>query len=243
MEEMTLPKEATATTKSNLLAYFETHDVNYVAEDGVFKNLSTGETYKGRAEIGAMLHYMYHVAFDAKAEFTSYIIMENKAQVEGFFKGKHIGEINGIKPTNKEVNVPLCVTYDLKDGLIKEARIYMLVDVLLQQLGITGAAPKPKVTFLVRDIFQLKFGHFKEAKKLLEEAAQNQMMPEAQQMRVLTDFTGDAYRLIFEEGFDNLADYEISLSSSMRTDEWQAWYERFKPHIERSHREILKQVM
>jgi len=60
---------------------------------------------------------------------------------------------------------------------------------------------------------------------------------------VLTDFTGDAYRLIFEEGFDNLADYEISLSSSMKTEEWQKWYERFKPNVERSHREILKQVL
>ena len=81
------------------------------------------------------------------------------------------------------------------------------------------------------------------SKKLLEEATQKNMLPEAQQARVLTDFTGDAYRLIFEEGFENLADYEISLTSSMKTPEWQEWYERFKPHVERSHREILKQVV
>ena len=67
-------------------------------------------------------------------------------------------------------------------------------------------------------------------------------MPETQQMRVLTDFTGDSYRLIFEEGFDNLADYEVSLSSSMKADEWQQWYEKFKPHVESSHREILRQI-
>ena len=47
----------------------------------------------------------------------------------------------------------------------------------------------------------------------------------------------------FEEGFDSLASYEQSLTSSMKTDEWQAWYERFKPLVERSHREILKQIL
>jgi len=94
----------------------------------------------------------------------------------------------------------------------------------------------------VRDIFQLKFGHFRDAKKLLDEAAEKQMLPEAQQMRVLTDFTGESYRLIFEEGFDNLADYEVSLTSSMKAEEWQQWYEKFKPHVEKSYREILRQI-
>jgi hypothetical protein len=243
MEEMTTQKGALTPVEQSVLAYFETHDLNYVAEDAVFRNLSTGEVHKGRAEIGAMLHYIYHVAFDAKAEVKSYIITENKAQIEAIFKGRHIGEIAGIKATNKEISVPLNVNYELKNGLIQEARIYMLTDVLMQQLGVTAASPKQKTTFLVRDIFQLRFGHFRDAKKLLEEASEKNMLPEAQQVRVLTDFTGDAYRLIFEEGYEHLADYELSLSSSMNTPEWQEWYERFKPHVERSHREILKQVI
>lgn len=242
MEEMTLQKEALSLAQKNVLAYFETHDVKFIAEDAIFKNLNTGEIHKGRTEIGAMLHYIYHVAFDAKAEIKNYIITEEKALLEGLFKGKHIGEIAGIQATGKQVNVPLSVSYDLKDGLIKEARIYMLTDVMMQQLGVTALPSKQKTTFLVRDIFQLKFGHFRDAKKLLEEATEKQMMPETQQMRVLTDFTGDSYRLIFEEGFDNLADYEVSLSSSMKADEWQQWYEKFKPHVESSHREILRQI-
>jgi predicted ester cyclase len=241
MEETILQKDLLATTQKNMLAYFETHDVKYIAEDAVFKNLSTGEVHKGRAEIGAMLHYMYHVAFDAKAEFKSYIITEDKAVVEGLFKGKHIGELQGIAPTNKEVSVPLCVTYDLKNGLIQEARIFMLVDVLQQQLGVSTTATPPKTTYLVRDVFQLKFGHFRDAKQLLQEALEKQMMPE-NGARVFSDFTGDSYRLIFEEGFDSLGDYEVSLNSSMKTPDWQSWYERFKPHVERSNREILKQV-
>ena len=136
MEEMLVQNETLSLTEQNLLAYFETHDVKYVTEDAKFKNLSTGEVHTGRAEIGAMLHFIYHVAFDAKAEMKNYFFTETKAMVEGLFKGRHIGEIAGIPATNKEVSVPLCVTYDLENGLIKEARIYMLVSVLMEQLGL-----------------------------------------------------------------------------------------------------------
>ena|SRR5688572_1573244 len=97
--------------------------------------------------------------------------------------------------------------------------------------------------YIVRDIFQLKFGHFKDAKDLLNDATERGLMPKTEQVRVLSDFTGDAYRLIFEEGFNTLAEYEESLTSSMKTDEWQRWYSDFKQHVERSHREILKQVL
>lgn len=238
----TMQREALSISQKNIKAYLETHDVKYIAEDAVFRNLSTGQEHKGRAEIGAMLHMMYHVAFDARAEVTNFIITEDKAMFEGFFRGKHIGEFMGTPATNREVNVPLCVTYDLKEGLIKEGRIYFLGTVLMEQLGIALQSFQ-KTAYVVRDIFQLRFGHFRDAKKLLEEAIQGKLLPETNKPRVLTDFTGDAYRLIFEEGFDNLTDYELSLTSSMKTEEWQQWYERFKPHVERSYREILKQVI
>jgi hypothetical protein len=236
-----LEQNALAIAQKNMIAYFETHDVKYVAEDAVFRNLSTGEVYTGRAEIGGMLHFIYHVAFDAKAEMVNHIITEDKALVEGFFKGRHIGEIGGFKATEKEVDVPLCVSYDLKNGLIQEARIYMLTDVMMKQLGVSPQAQK--TTYLVRDIFQLKFGHFRDAKKLLDEVLEKELLPENRNARILTDFTGNSYRLILENGFPSLEAYENSLSNSMRADEWQQWYEKFKSHVESSHREILKQVM
>jgi len=133
-EQTIVKKDNLATLEESFLNWAETHDVKYVAEDAIFRNLGTGEEYKGREEIGSMLHFIYHVAFDARAEVTNYMITEDKAMLEGLFKGKHIGEFAGIAPTNKDVNVPLCVTYDLKDGLIREGRIYMLGSVLMQQL-------------------------------------------------------------------------------------------------------------
>lgn len=134
MAETLMEKETASNTQVNMEAYIKTHDVQYVAEDAVFINLATGEETIGREAIGGMLHFIYHVAFDAKAEIKNQVITETKALVEANFKGRHIGEFAGIAPTNKEVNVPLCVSYDLEGGLIKTARIYMLVNVMMQQL-------------------------------------------------------------------------------------------------------------
>ncbi|GAA4742004.1 ester cyclase [Flavisolibacter ginsenosidimutans] len=241
MEETMLRSEALTLAQKNLLDYFQTHDVKYLADDAVFRNMNTGETYKGRAEIGAMLHFFYHVLFEAKAELVNYAVTEEKAVAEARVKGKHTGNYNGIAATGKEVDFPLCLTYYLKDGLIQEAHIYTSTDVLMQQLGVS--ASKQKATYLVRDIFHLKFGQFKTAKALLQEAMDKGLMPDNAQARVFSDFTGDAYRLIFEEGFNSLTDCEAALTGGMKAEEWQAWYEQFKPLVERSHREILKQVI
>jgi hypothetical protein len=97
--------------------------------------------------------------------------------------------------------------------------------------------------FIIRDIFQLKFGHYKEAKTLLDDAYSKGMLPEAKSSRILSDFTGDSYRLIFEEGYDTLGEYEKGLTESMGKPDWKKWYEKFKEHVESSHREILKLVM
>lgn len=96
--------------------------------------------------------------------------------------------------------------------------------------------------YIVRDIFQLKFGHYRNAKTLMDEANEKKMFPEAKSFRILSDFTGDAYRLIMEEGFDSLADYEKALSTGMGHSDFKTWYPLFKEHVVSSHREILKVV-
>lgn len=95
--------------------------------------------------------------------------------------------------------------------------------------------------YLVRDIFHLKFGQYKEVNALLKEARDRQLFPSKPSARILTDFTGASYRLIFEEGFDRLADFEEGLASELSGADWQEWYARFKTHVAHGEREILKQ--
>jgi len=96
--------------------------------------------------------------------------------------------------------------------------------------------------YVIRDIFHLKFGHFKEAKALFNEAMTKQLLPKDAQLRVLSDFTGPSYRLIMESSFPSLAEYEKTLHSELNQEEWQQWYQQFKAHVDSSCREILKQV-
>ncbi len=96
--------------------------------------------------------------------------------------------------------------------------------------------------YVVRDIFQLKFGHFKDAKALLDEVKEKDMLPKDVDRRMLSDFTGDAYRLVLEQSFNSLAEYEQHLQGTMSKPEFQQWYGQFKEHVESSHREILKQI-
>jgi len=133
MEDVILEKKASLSQK-NMEAYFATHDVQYVAEDGVFTHMSSGEKTIGREAVRQMLHYIYHVAFDATAQIRNTIITEHKAVLEMDFVGKHTGEFAGIQPTGKQVNFPITIVYDLENGLIKQARVYMLMDVMMKQL-------------------------------------------------------------------------------------------------------------
>ena len=135
MTESVLERNPLVRSQHNMDAYFQTHDIQYVAEDAVFINMNNGEKTHGREAIAGMLHFIYQVAFDAKAEIVNTIVTEKKALLEARFTGRHIGEIAGISPTGNQVDVPLIVSYDLANGLIKTARIYMLESVLEKQLA------------------------------------------------------------------------------------------------------------
>jgi hypothetical protein len=94
--------------------------------------------------------------------------------------------------------------------------------------------------YTVRDVFHLKFGKFQEAKALFDDAKSKNMFPESSNMRILSDFTGHSYRLILENDHKSLADYEKEMSEGMGKGDWKTWYEKFKPLVHDSYREILK---
>lgn len=115
-------------------------DTSMMADDVVFTMMATGDEAKTPAGVAAMLHYFYHVAFDATADVKNIFFDDGKALVEADVVGKHIGEFAGIPPTGKDFRVPLCVVYDLENDQIKRARIYFEIPVLLQQLGANPPA-------------------------------------------------------------------------------------------------------
>ncbi|MGB2847920.1 MAG: NIPSNAP family protein [Saprospiraceae bacterium] len=93
--------------------------------------------------------------------------------------------------------------------------------------------------YIVRDIFQLKFGMFKEAIAAMRKASKHNLLP-SQQFTILSDFTGDAYRLVLESNYSSLAEFEHFLTHGMADPKWQEFYSEFKNYIVSSHREIMK---
>ena len=126
------------TAEQNLRAltgYLVEHDERFLAEDAVFTDMSSGQASTGRAEIAAMLNWFYHVAFDATAESTAVFADDDHGVFEATVIGRHIGEFAGIPATGREFRVPLCVTYDFRDGQIAAGRIYFAVPAFLAQVG------------------------------------------------------------------------------------------------------------
>ena len=124
-------------TRAVLAKYIDSNhtDLSVLSDDVVFTNMATGDENHGRDSVGQMLNYIYHVAFDAKAEPKNIIVGDGKAVFEAEFVGKHIGEFAGIPPTNKQVRAPLCVVYDLDNDRITRGRVYFEVPALLSQLS------------------------------------------------------------------------------------------------------------
>jgi predicted ester cyclase len=118
----------------------EHSDVSVMDPNVVFTVMATGQEHRGPEGVRQMLHYFYHVAFDATAETRVEMFDDEHAMVEGFFVGRHIGEFAGIPATGKHVRVPLCVVYDFEDGKIRHGRVYFETPALLHQLGVGGAA-------------------------------------------------------------------------------------------------------
>ena len=96
---------------------------------------------------------------------------------------------------------------------------------------------------IVREIFHLHFGKFRDAKTLLDEGMQNNLLHLPGGSRILTDFTGEGYRFIMELPCETLAEYETTLQKELSTPGWRDWYVKFMPLVRFSEREILKLIM
>lgn len=121
--------------EETLEAYFQTHDVNYLTEDVVFRLMDSGQESHGRNAVNGLLSFFYQQAFDAHAEKRNLVVGQNSAVVEADFIGTHIGEFMGIPPTHRQVHLPFSVAYDFRDNLIKAARIYFFTSELIRQIS------------------------------------------------------------------------------------------------------------
>ena len=118
--------------------YAHSHDPKYFAPDATFTVVPLANTLKGSEAIDGMLRMFYHDAFsDARADLGHVVFDEEKGVgfIEFVFRGKHTGDLMGLKPTNRQVEVPMLAVYEGKNNELVNARLYYDNLSFMRQLG------------------------------------------------------------------------------------------------------------
>jgi steroid delta-isomerase-like uncharacterized protein len=123
-----------------LEAYSRAHDPRHIAADAVYTDMSTGREFRGHQAIAEMLHWFYHVAFDAQSETVNTIVEGDRSATEALVVGRHIGEFAGVPATGRDIRVPIAVFHEFQDGQIVTGRFYFSVPAFLEQVGAMPAA-------------------------------------------------------------------------------------------------------
>lgn len=95
-----------------------------------------GKEVVGR-EAGLNLSRMYATAFpDGKLESKGVTTSGNTSVCEFVARGTHKGDLRGIAPTNKHIEINICNVIELRDGTIYREREYFDMMTMLVQLGV-----------------------------------------------------------------------------------------------------------
>ena len=122
-------------------AFAQSHDPQYFAEDAVYTQMAPSQSFNGRDAIAKMLRLFYEDAFsEARGDLCNVAVDTEKdlGIIEFTFHGRHTGELMGISPTGRSVEVPMLGIYEVGDGHIRRARLYYDMATLMRQLGLTA---------------------------------------------------------------------------------------------------------
>lgn len=118
-------------------AFLNQGELNVISEQATFQDFTRPESIQGPEAISQMIYNFYNVSFPgAEAEFTNIVAGEESVVMEFTFRGVHTGELWGIPPTGRAVEIPMCVIYDLEDGIIQRGRLYYDGATMARQLGL-----------------------------------------------------------------------------------------------------------
>lgn len=125
-------------TRDVIEAFAQSHDPGLFAHDATFTQMALPQPFSGRDAIAAMLRLFYQEAFsDARAEVRNVAADSGRGLgfVEFVFRGRHTGELMGIQPTGRDLDVPMLGVYEIEAGEIRQARLYYDMATFLRQLG------------------------------------------------------------------------------------------------------------
>ncbi len=112
----------------------------HFSEDVIVSLVGTDQGAEGPDGAEGWIDYLHKVAFEASPELKGMIVADGQAAAEFDFVGKHVGEFGGMSATSRDVRVPYSAVYDLEGEKIRAVRIYLSMELLMQQLGSTPSS-------------------------------------------------------------------------------------------------------
>ena len=104
-----------------------------------------GKELTGGPDTGLGVARMYAEAFpDATTEIKKVVVQGDTAVAEFVARGTHKGDLMGVKPTGKRVEITICNIIELRDGKAYREREYMDTLAMFSQLGINRFPEKAK---------------------------------------------------------------------------------------------------
>jgi steroid delta-isomerase-like uncharacterized protein len=102
-----------------------------------------GKELTGGPDVGIQIARMYASAFpDATLEIKRVYTQGDTAVAEILARGTHKGELMGIAPTGRPVEIIICNVAELRDGKIYREREYMDMLTMMTQLGVVSLTQK-----------------------------------------------------------------------------------------------------
>jgi steroid delta-isomerase-like uncharacterized protein len=134
--------EEISTLVDGVSAAWNNHDaLGFAAqfsEDGVLRVIATGDIVAGREQIHAVSEAYLRAFPDLQLERRStYNCGEAACIIESTLRATHEGELMGIPPTHRSVELLTCSIFTLgADKFLVEERVYFDAVTLLRQLGV-----------------------------------------------------------------------------------------------------------
>jgi len=100
-----------------------------------------GGVLEGRAEIERVYRQLFAAFHDVKVTDDDVLIDGDRVAQIARLSGTHAGDLFGLAPTGRRVEVPIALVMKVADGLVlEERRIYDFTGVLVQ-IGVLKAKP------------------------------------------------------------------------------------------------------
>lgn len=118
---------------------FLDHNIEKMASlsrDEIIINSKRFGVWKGRDGASTYWHKLYDAFPDIHIKPVTVVADRSRVMSEIDFSGTHRGKINGIPGTGKKFSLRGAFVYDMKDGKIKEIRMYYDKRLLNNQLDI-----------------------------------------------------------------------------------------------------------